>query len=77
MMTYHLNTTNGNFIVTTVPGQNDVNSDMLIMSLPAGVNKIFIDLQLPRNPSRRHDQLHGVRALSRKRPPSLSSGLEE
>jgi hypothetical protein len=45
-----LNTTNGNFSVATVAGQDDVNSDMLIFSLPAGVDKIFIKLQTPANP---------------------------
>jgi hypothetical protein len=42
-----LNTGTGNFNVTIVPGQNTGNSDMLILSLPAGVSKIFVNLQNP------------------------------
>jgi hypothetical protein len=42
-----LNTGNGNFSVTTVLGQNNTNSDMLILSLPVGVSKIFVNLQNP------------------------------
>lgn len=46
-----LNTTNGKFSVATVAGQNDVNSDMLIFSLPGGVDRILINLQQPMNPA--------------------------
>jgi hypothetical protein len=42
-----LNTSNGKFNVTLVPGQNTGNSDMMILSLPAGVSKIFVTLQNP------------------------------
>jgi hypothetical protein len=38
---------NGKFNVMTVTGQNDQNSDMLLLSLPAGVDRIFVNLQVP------------------------------
>ncbi|HEY1770118.1 MAG TPA: hypothetical protein VGG02_07670 [Chthoniobacterales bacterium] len=43
-----LNTSNGKLIVTPVTGGNG-NSDMLILSLPAGVSKIVVNLQNPAN----------------------------
>jgi hypothetical protein len=46
-----LNTNNGGFHVTTVAGQDDLNSDMLLLSLPAGVSKILINLQSPTTPT--------------------------
>lgn len=38
---------NGMFSVATVLGQNDQNSDMLLLSLPAGVAKIVVSVQNP------------------------------
>lgn len=38
----HLNTDNGNFEVTTVPGGNDINSDILLLSLPHGVGRLVV-----------------------------------
>ena len=40
----NLNTTTGRFQVTTVGSQNDVNSDMLLLTLPGGVNRIDLTL---------------------------------
>lgn len=37
-----LNPTTGNLSVTQVAGQDNLNSDMLILSLPAGVSSIFL-----------------------------------
>jgi hypothetical protein len=38
----HLNVANGNFEVTTVPGLDNANSDILLLSLPPGVGSLAV-----------------------------------
>jgi hypothetical protein len=45
-----LDTGSGRFVVTAVPGQNDNNSDILLMSLPAGVWKLIVSTNEPTDP---------------------------
>ena len=42
-----LNTTTGIFSVTTIAGLNDINSDMFMMELPGGVNRLRISTEGP------------------------------
>ena len=45
-----LNTTTGVFEVTTVPGQSDVDSDMILLALPSGVGLLTVETIAPSGP---------------------------
>lgn len=64
----NLNTDTGDFVVTVVAGQNDNNSDILLMSLPAGVGQLVVFTSAPTG----GDTLNVLIATSASSPPTVS-----